>query len=146
MDTTCKRIMLETIDTLTLRRTTDKAHLSTVREKGLAEIESYLTGKGLSSVGSTYVAYHNPDASLIEIDIGCTVSTPLPGHGDILPDYIPAGPYVECLFDGPRPDILEAYDKIKKWMRKEHLQPAGPIYEFDLDPPEGKTRILVSLE
>jgi len=83
-----------------------------------------------------YVAYFNLDMQDLDLEAGFTVTTAVPGAGEIYAGEIPAGKQATCTHKGPYADSEKAYNQMTTWMQKNQCTPTGVAYEFYLNSPE----------
>ena len=83
-----------------------------------------------------YVAYFNLDMQDLDLEAGFTITTAVPGAGEINAGEIPAGKQVTCTHKGPYAASEVAYNEMAAWMQENKCIPTGVAYEFYLNSPE----------
>lgn len=145
MNPSCSRTVLQSVNTLSVHRIVPRQSLHETTEAVRREVGAYLERKIPGRNVSFYLAVHNPDASILEIDAGYVVESPVSGHGEILPDTIPAGNYVECRIPEGEDALGDGYRASRKWLLQNHLMPSGAMFLLYDGHPDGM-RMLIPLE
>jgi len=114
----------------------------------------YLSSMGVAVAqpAYAYAAYHNTDMEDLDVEAGFPVTGKVESSDDIIASEIPAGRFATVVHTGPYEQMEPLYGRLDKWVRQNHYEPAGAIYEMYLNgpddtPPEGlQTQILMPLK
>jgi effector-binding domain-containing protein len=137
---------------LSVKTVTNVADLPAELGKAYGAIIAYLGGIGEQPENAAFSAYYNMDMENLEVEMGFPVAKPLPGKGEILASFIPAGKKAVCLYKGPYSEMAQTYESMMAWMSENAHKPTGVVYEFyynsPMEVPESEllTKIMFLLE
>jgi effector-binding domain-containing protein len=143
---------LQTQPVLYIRTKTSLESLPQVIGESYMKIANYLQGMGEQPAGVPYTAYHNLDMQDMDVEMGFTVSKPLPEGDEVKTGGIPAGKAAITMYNGPYSEMEATYDEIFKWIAERGYQPTGVYYEYyynspqDVPESELQTQIVIPLK
>ncbi|NDJ61644.1 MAG: GyrI-like domain-containing protein [Chloroflexi bacterium] len=99
------------------------------------QIMPYLAQQGVEPVEPPYVAYHDPDMSNLDVEIGQVIAQAVPSQGDIQAGTLPAGQAAACIYKGAYDGISAAHDALAGWAKAQGHTSSGVAYEFYISDP-----------
>ncbi|MBI5211151.1 MAG: GyrI-like domain-containing protein [Elusimicrobia bacterium] len=104
-----------------------------------------------ASSGPPLLICHGEDDQGVDVELCYPVSREIPGDATVSFGRLPATKAAACIHAGPYEGRLAAYDALKRWMKDNGHEPAGPVYEINLDekppgPEETRFRIAFPLK
>ena len=96
-----------------------------------------MKARGITSTGHNVVVYRDePGCDLmhapggIPVDIGAEITAPFESDAELTCTSTPAGRFISAVHVGPYERLGEAYETIHAAVRQQHLNLAGPYWEF----------------
>lgn len=121
---------LEKIWFLAIRDTANPMEMSNIHGKLYTELGTFMDEIGVSMSDEPIVIYHFWSDSIIDIEAGIPVKDSVAiEHPRIFLNAIPAGTVVTAIHYGPYERLVETYDGINEWMRRNKVTVAGPPWE-----------------
>ncbi|MCB0401826.1 MAG: SRPBCC family protein [Flavobacteriales bacterium] len=121
---------LDKIWFLSIRDTANQMEMTNIHGKLYTEIGTFMDDKGIEMADAPIVIYHFWSDSVIDIEAGIPVKDSIAvEHSRIHLGNIRAGNVVTAIHYGPYERLVETYDGINEWMRKNKVTVIGPPWE-----------------
>ena len=92
---------------------------------------------GQQPTGMPFLRTFSFDGDSMDIEVGCSVTAPFPGAGEVQASTLPGGAAAVVSYFGPYEGISEAYEAITAWCEEHGHEIVGPPWEsYDTDPHE----------
>jgi len=92
--------------------------------------------QGQVPAGPPFGLYHGMPTSVVDVEAGFPVATPVAPDGEVVPGTLPAGQAVEAVHVGPYDTMGETYSQVEQWMVGQRLVPGPVVWESYLSDPE----------
>ncbi len=122
---------------LSMRIKTTAQELPQQMGRMFGAVAQYLGELGEPPAGPPFAAYHNMDMQNLDVEGGFPVSKVFAGKGEIQAGEIPGGKAASCLYTGPYPEMVPAYNALTEFVKANGCEPTGVSYEFYLNDPAG---------
>ena len=121
---------------LSIRDSVSPIEMYNVHGKMYAEIGQFMTENDILVADVPLVVYHFWSDSIIDIEAGIPIKDSVGiKHEKIKLSFIRAGDVVKAIHYGPFDRLIETYDGINEWMRKNKVRVTGPPWESYLVDP-----------
>lgn len=152
MFTTCEIKQLPAQPALSVRGRAAVQNLPVLIGQTCERLIGHMQALGEAPSGDLFVTYYNMDMQNLDVEIGFTLSKPLPGKEDIQSVMIPAGLAATCTYTGPYEKMAPAYEALNACIKENGREATGIAYEYYLNgppetpPEEYQTRIVLPLK
>ncbi len=100
------------------------------------ELSVFSQRNSLLIVGPPFAYYYSWDDRKTHMSVGFPVSKQIESDGKIGPFTLPGGKAVNAMHIGPYEKLAESYTAMQEWMGRNHLKPAGHMWEVYLSDPQ----------
>ncbi len=92
--------------------------------------------QGQVPAGPPFGLYRGMPTSVVDVEVGFPVASPVEPTGDVVPSTLPGGRAVEAVHVGPYDTMVETYGQVEQWMIGQRLVPGPLVWETYLSDPE----------
>lgn len=125
-----EKLYLEKQWILSLRDTINQLEMSNIHGKMFAQISKFMNENEIKITDAPIVIYHFWSDSIIDIEAGIpTIDSIEVKDTNIQLNQIAAGNVVTAIHYGPYERLIETYNGINEWMRKNEVVVTGPPWE-----------------
>jgi effector-binding domain-containing protein len=103
--------------------------------KMFQDLSVFFQKNRLTMTGPPFAYYHSWGEKKTHMSVGFPVSNQVEGDGRVAPFTLPGGKIVSAMHIGPYEKLAESYMAMQDWMGKNHLKPAGHMWEVYLSDP-----------
>ena len=122
-----------------LRATVPMDELPTFFARAFATTAAALAKQGHAPAGPPFGLYRGMPTTVVDVEAGFPVSTPVEPTGAVVPSTLPGGRAVEAVHIGPYDTMGETYGQVEQWMVGQRLQPGPVVWESYLSDPQRET-------
>ncbi|MGO4602370.1 GyrI-like domain-containing protein [Terrabacter sp. 2YAF2] len=122
--------------TAVLRASVPMDELPTFFARAFAATAAALAKQGHAPAGPPFGLYRGMPTTVVDVEAGFPVSTPVEPTGDVVPSTLPGGRAVEAVHIGPYDTMGETYGQVEQWMVGQRLVPGKVVWESYLSDPE----------
>lgn len=121
-----------------IRRQTVPDRIGETLTEILPRLCQFLEDRGIALAGPPFTRYHTFSSTLVDLEAGFPVATPVEGDGDILLKELPGGPVAHTWHNGPYDTLSEAHAAMHQWLNKKGFEIAAPPWEVYWSGEEGE--------
>jgi effector-binding domain-containing protein len=111
---------------LCIRTATNTTDLYPTVDALSAKLWKHCTDFQITPTGVIYTAYSNFERQNFDLEVGLPTDIAYPGVGEIVSSVLPAGTYVQCLYQGPYRKMRPFYAELEGWLHQAGYQ-SGPV-------------------
>ena len=125
-----EKVVIDKTWVLSIRDTINQMEMTNIHGKMYGQISQFMEENEIDMADSPIVIYHFWSDSIIDIEAGIPIQDSLPIiHSSIKVSKLNAGNVVTAVHYGPYERLVETYDGINEWMRKNKVTVIGPPWE-----------------
>ena len=113
--------------TAVVRRRADKRDLPRLIPESCGLVWNTMRSQQIKGAGRHIALYLD---NQINLEVGVELDSPFPGHAEVVPSSLPAGPVAATTHLGPYPQLHRAHEAIRDWCKSHNHTPAGPQWEI----------------
>ena len=140
---------LEEQHVATVRMKVEMAELAKSLAIMLPEVSRHLTRHGVVPAGAPFSRYHSIEGTVVDLEAGIPVATPIDGEGRVKASTLPGGKVASAWHVGLYHDLPKTYDALAAWMKAQGLEKRAPYWEIywtdpglEPDPTKWRTEVL----
>ncbi|GAA2490895.1 GyrI-like domain-containing protein [Terrabacter carboxydivorans] len=122
--------------TAVLRATVPMDELPAFFARAFAAAAATIGQQGQFPVGPPFGLYRGMPTTVVDVEAGFPVTTPVEASGEVVPSTLPGGRVVEAVHVGPYDTMGETYGQVEQWMVGQRLVPGPVVWESYLRDPE----------
>ena len=103
--------------------------------KMFQDLSAFFQENSIVMAGPPFAYYHSWGDLKTHMSVGFPVSNQIDGDGRVRPFTLPGGKVVNAMHIGPYEKLVDSYMAMQDWMAKNHLKPAGHMWEVYLSDP-----------
>ena len=140
--------------TAVVRRRARPQDFSKVVPAACGTVWNVMRAQQVKGAGRHVALYLDCDNNEVNLEVGVELDHPFPGHGEVVPSQLPAGPVATTTHFGPYPHLHHAHRALLDWAKQQGHTLAGPNWEiyghwldaWNSDPSKIRTDVLYLLK
>jgi effector-binding domain-containing protein len=131
-----KVVNLQPMKCMAIEQEVENDKIPMMMVKMFQELSIFFQKNRLSMAGPPFAYYYSWSDQKTHMSVGFPVTDQIEGDSRVGPFMLPGGDVVNAMHIGPYDKLVESYMAMQGWMTKNHLKPAGYMWEAYLSDPD----------